>query len=136
MNFPTQMYIDGTLTDGSATREVANPATETAVAAVAVAGMGEVERALQAAKAAFPIWAAAPIAERQAWMRKLRDEVVANEDWLRSCVHYEMGKPWAQTEEDWDRLVASLDFYAEEIARLHDYGIADRAGTHTHRMVY
>ena len=40
MNFPTQMYIDGTLTDGSATREVANPATETAVAAVAVAGYG------------------------------------------------------------------------------------------------
>ena len=80
MNFPTQMYIDGTLTDGSARREVANPATETAVAAVAVAGMGDVERALQAAKAAFPIWAAAPIAERQAWMRKLRDEVVANED--------------------------------------------------------
>ena len=136
MNFPTQMYIDGTLTDGSARREVANPATETAVAAVAVTGMGDVERALQAAKAAFPIWAAAPIAERQAWMRKLRDEVVANEDWLRSCVHHEMGKPWAQTEEDWDRLVASLDFYAEEIARVHDYGIADRAGTHTHRMVY
>ena len=136
MNFPTQMYIDGTLTDGSAKREVANPATETAVAAVAVAGMGDVERALQAAKAAFPIWATAPIAERQAWMRKLRDEVVANEDWLRSCVHHEMGKPSAQTEEDWDRLVASLDFYAEEIARVHDYGIADRAGTHTHRMVY
>ncbi|MFV1800277.1 NAD-dependent succinate-semialdehyde dehydrogenase [Phaeobacter sp. Ay1a-4a] len=136
MNFPTQMYIDGTLTDGSATREVVNPATETAVAAVAVAGMDDVERALQAAKAAFPIWAAAPIAERQAWMRKLRDEVVANEDWLRSCVHHEMGKPWAQTEEDWDRLVASLEFYAEEIARLHDYGLADRAGTHSHRMVY
>ena len=58
----------------------------------------------KAAKAAFPIWAATPIAERQAWMRKLRDEVVANEDWLRSCVHHEMGKPWAQTEEDWDRL--------------------------------
>ena len=136
MNFPTQMYIDGMLTDSSATREVVNPATETAVAAVAVAGMDDVERALRAAKAAFPTWAAAPIAERQAWMRKLRDEVVANEDWLRSCVHHEMGKPWAQTEEDWDRLVASLDFYAEEIARLHDYGIADRAGTHTHLMVY
>ena len=69
-------------------------------------------------------------------MRKLRDEVVASEDWLRSCVHHEMGKPWAQTEEDWDRLVASLEFYAEEIARLHDYELADRAGTHTHHMVY
>ena len=92
------------------TQEVFNPATETLVATVATAGLEDAERALQAAKAAFPGWAATPIAERQAWMRKLRDEVIANEDWLRSCVHHEMGKPWAQTEEDWDRLVASLDY--------------------------
>ncbi|RLJ41234.1 succinate-semialdehyde dehydrogenase/glutarate-semialdehyde dehydrogenase [Litoreibacter meonggei] len=76
------------------------------------------------------------VAERQSWMYKLRDEVVANEVWLRTCVHHEMGKPWAQTEEDWDRVVASLNFYAEEIARFHDTGLVDRAGTHTHRMVY
>ncbi|MEM6658635.1 MAG: NAD-dependent succinate-semialdehyde dehydrogenase [Pseudomonadota bacterium] len=136
MEFPTQMYIDGALIDGSATRDVLNPATETLVATVAVAGADDAERALQSAKAAFPKWAGMPIAERQAWMRKLRDAVVEAEDWLRACVHHEMGKPWAQTEEDWDRLVASLVYYAEEIARLHDYNLTDRAGTHTHRMVY
>lgn len=136
MEFPTQMYIDGALTDGMCTQEVFNPATETLVATVATAVLDDAERALHAAKAAFPSWAATAISDRQTWMRKLRDEVIANEDWLRSCVHYEMGKPWAQTEEDWDRLVSSLDFYAEEIARLHDYGLTDRAGTHTHRMVY
>ena len=136
MEFPIQMYIDGALTDGARTQEVFNPATETLVATIATAGLEDAERALQAAKAAFPGWAATPIADRQAWMHKLRDEVIANEDWLRSCVHHEMGKPWAQTEEDWDRLVASLDYYAEEIARLHDYNLTDRAGTHTHRMVF
>jgi succinate-semialdehyde dehydrogenase / glutarate-semialdehyde dehydrogenase len=136
MKFPTQMYIDGALTDGSATRDVHNPATETLVATVAVAGADDAERALQAAKSAFPGWAETAISERQAWMRKLRDAVVEAEDWLRTCVHHEMGKPWAQTEEDWDRLVASLGYYAEEIARLHDYNLTDRAGTHTHRMVY
>lgn len=136
MNFPTQMYINGELSDGTAMREVFNPATETLVATVAVATAEDAEQALQAAKTAVPAWAATPIAERQGWMRRLRDEVIAHEDWLRTCVHHEMGKPWAQTEEDWDRLVASLDFYAEEIARLHDYGLADRAGTHSHRMVY
>ena len=136
MEFPIQMYIDGALTDGARTQEVFNPATETLVATIATAGLEDAERALQAAKAAFPGWAATPIADRQAWMHKLRDEVIANEDWLRSCVHHEMGKPWAQTEEEWDRLVASLDYYAEEIARLHDYNLTDRAGTHTHRMVF
>ena len=136
MTFPTQMYIDGKLTAGSGQKVVINPATEEEIATVSIAGFDDVDRALQSAKAAFPGWAATPIAERQAWMRKLRDEVIANEILLRDCVHHEMGKPWSQTEEDWDRLVASLDFYAEEIARIQDYGLADRAGTHQHRMVY
>ena len=136
MEFPTKMYINGALTGGASSIKVINPATETLVATVSTAGPDDVEHALQAAKAAFPVWAATSISERQAWMRKLRDAVIAHEDWLRTCVHHEMGKPWAQTEEDWDRLVASLDFYAEEIARLHDYSLTDRAGTHTHRMVY
>lgn len=136
MIFPTQMYIDGALTGGSGRKHVVNPATEEVIATVETAGMAEIERALHSAKAAFPAWAATPIADRQHWMRRLRDEVVANETFLRDCVHHEMGKPWAQTHEDWDRLVASLDFYAEEIARVQDYGLADRAGTHTHRMVH
>ena len=136
MEFPTKMYINGALTGGASSIKVLNPAPETLVATVSTAGPDDVEHALQAAKAAFPVWAATSISERQAWMRKLRDAVIAHEDWLRTCVHHEMGKPWAQTEEDWDRLVASLDFYAEEIARLHDYSLTDRAGTHTHRMVY
>ena len=136
MEFPTKMYINGALTGGASSIKVINPATETLVATVSTAGPDDVEHALQAAQAAFPVWAATSISERQAWMRKLRDAVIAHEDWLRTCVHHEMGKPWAQTEEDWDRLVASLDFYAEEIVRLHDYSLTDRAGTHTHRMVY
>ena len=136
MNFPTQMYIDGALTDGAAVKAVFNPATEAHVATVATAGMEDAERALLSAKAAFSKWSKTAIAERQKWMLRLRDEVVANEDFLRDCIHHEMGKPWEQTFEDYDRLKVSLEFYAEEIARFHDVGLVDRAGTHTHRMVY
>ncbi|MBX3582825.1 MAG: NAD-dependent succinate-semialdehyde dehydrogenase [Rhizobiaceae bacterium] len=136
MQFPTRMYIDGVLTDGPARKDVINPATEEVIASVEVAGMDEVERALMSARSAFPGWATTPIAQRQNWMRQLRDAVVEEQESLRNCVHYEMGKPWAQTHEDWDRLVASLDFYAEEIARLQDFSLPDRAGTHTHRMVH
>jgi len=134
MVFPAQIYIDGQLTDGSGRKEVLNPATEEPVATVTTARLDDVERALQAAKSAFPKWAATSIAERQIWMRRLRDEAIAQEKFLHDCVHKEMGKPWTQTHEDWDRPVASLEFYAEEIARVHDYGFPDRAGTHTHRM--
>ncbi len=136
MNFPTQMYIDGALSEGNGRKDVTNPATEEMIATVSTAGFDDVDRALQSAKAALPGWATTPIAKRQVWMRKLRDEVIANEDFLRDCVHHEMGKPWAQTHEDWDRLVVSLDFYAEEIARVQDYGLVDRAGSHAHRMVH
>ena len=136
MDFPTHLYIDGALAKGTGQRDIINPATEEVLVTVSTAGFDDVERALQAASAAFPAWAATSVATRQMWMRRLRDEVIANETFLRDCVHNEMGKPWAQTEEDWDRLVVSLDFYAEEIARISDYGITDRAGTHTHRMVH
>ncbi|WP_299892465.1 NAD-dependent succinate-semialdehyde dehydrogenase [uncultured Ruegeria sp.] len=136
MEFPTQIYIDGALTNGSGRKEVINPATEEHIATVTTAGFEDVERTLQAAKSAFPGWAATSITDRQMWMRRLRDEVIAHEEFLRECVHNEMGKPWAETHEDWDRLVVSLDFYAEEIARILDYGLIDRAGTHAHRMVY
>lgn len=136
MDFPTRMYIDGALTGGPGRKDVLNPATEQIIATVHTAGLEDVERALQSAKSAFPAWSSTAISERQNWMHKLRDEVVAHEEFLRDCVHHELGKPWAQTHEDWDRLVASLEFYAEEIARVQDVGLADRAGTHTHRMVH
>ncbi len=136
MKFPTKMYLDGELADGQGVVGVQNPATEEQIAFVAAAGPDDVQKALESARLAASSWGATSIAERQEWMRKLRDEVIANEEYIRLCVHHEMGKPWAQTFEDWDRLVVSLDFYAEEIARFHDFSLADRAGTHAHRMVY
>lgn len=136
MNFPDKMYIGGALVSGQGAVEVINPATETPVARVAAAGMADVEKALQAAKSAAPGWAVTPVAERQRWMLKLRDAVIANEDWLRSCIHHEMAKPWGGTQEDFDLLERSLKFYAEEIQRVHDETLRDLDGTHDHRIVF
>ena len=137
MDFPTRLYIDGALSEGSGRQDVFNPATEVRVATVHTAGFEDAQRALEAARDAFPRWSATPIAERQAWMRKLREEVVANEDFLRDCVTSGNGKaPGRKPLRTGTALVVSLDFYAEEIARIHDVGLADRAGTHTHRMVH
>lgn len=130
------MYLGGKLIDGEGTTEVMNPATSATVGTVATAGMNDVQRALQAAKEAFPSWSATPIGERQQWMLKLRDEVIANEEHLRDCIHHEMGKPWSSTQEDFDSLVNSLQFYSDEIVRIRDENLPDRAGTHTHRLVH
>lgn len=134
--YATQLYIDGQLLASDAKLAVINPATEQPVTSVSTATLEDAELALQAAKKAFPVWANTSIASRQSWMLKLRDAVIANEDHLRDCVHVELGKPWAQTEEDFLSLINSLAFYAEEISRLHNYSINDRAGTHVHQMQY
>lgn len=136
MKFPTKMYLNGDLINGQGELEVHNPANEELVATVAAAGMDDVQSALEAARDVFYYWSNTSIVERQGWMRKLHDEVIANEEYLRDCIHHELGKSWASTQEDFDSLKNSLEFYAEEIARFHDTGIVDRAGTHNHRMVY
>lgn len=136
MSFKTKMYIAGELVDGEGTAEIFNPANDELVALVPTAGMKDAQRALDAARDAFPTWSRTSMAERQAWMHKLRDAVIANEEHLRDCIHLEMGKPWASTQEDFDSLKNSLEFYADEISGVIDLPIADREGTHTHRLVH
>ena len=131
-----KMYIGGELVEGQARLDVVNPATEDCVATVAAAGLDDVDRALKAARAAAPGWAATPVAERQRWMLKLRGAVIANQEMLRECIHQEMGKPWGGTQEDFDLLERSLKFYAEEFQRVHDETLRDLDGTHEHRIVY
>ena len=134
--FEKKMYIAGEMSDGEGRVDVFNPATETCVASVPTAGIADADRALTAAKAAFRSWSRTSIAERQEWMRKLRDAVIDTEEHLRDCIHHEMGKPWGGTREDVDSLKNALAFYAEEIARVHDISLPDRAGTHSHRLVH
>lgn len=131
------MLINGELVPGSGSPlPVYNPATEDLEDTVATANLTDVQRALSAARAAFPGWASTPVMERQRWMQRLCEEVAAAEEDLRDDIHREMGKPWAQTQEDVDSLKKALSFYAEEIARVRDFGLVDRAGTHRHRMVH
>ena len=131
-----QMYLDGALVDGQGRLEVRNPATEEVVGTVTTAGLEDVQRALAAARDAFPGWASTPIAERQDWMLRLREEIIKEEDYLRDCIHQEMAKPWGGTLEDFESVRNSLKFYAEEISRVRDEALPDRAGTHEHRLVH
>ena len=134
MSYSKKMYIGGKLTDGKAAIDVINPANDLVAGTVAVAGPGDVDNALQAARDAFPIWSKTPLAERQAWMSKLRDEVIRHEEHLRDCIHQEMGKPWGATGEDFDSLKNALHYYSEEIMRVQDEILPDREGTHSHRL--
>lgn len=131
-----KMYIGGLLVDGESTTEVINPATEKVVGRVASAGLLDVEKALKAAQAAAPVWSKTTVAERARWMGKLRNAVIDNEDYLRKCIHLEMGKTWAGTQEDFDSLKDALQYYPEEMARIRPERLLDRKGSHHHELVH
>ena len=127
-------YINGELSESGNTITVVNPATEEPVANIAQASKSDALHALSSASIAFPAWSSTPVEERAAWMHKLRDEVVANEDHLRNCVHLEMGKPWAATKDDYQMLVDSLEYYARLIKDLEPEALHDNEGTHNHTL--
>ena len=64
------LLIDGKMVPGDQTMPVLNPATEEVLAQCPRASKDQLDKAVAAAKAAFPAWAATPIEER----RKLVDQ--------------------------------------------------------------
>lgn len=132
-----KLYIDGKLTEAAddQTYEVISPATETAIATIAWAQKQDTEQALLAAQKGFDLWSTMPLNERVQWIEKLRDKLLENSDLLRESIMYEMGKVWEGTAEDLTSITDSLKFYAEEIKKREDIPIADKEGTHTHRLV-
>lgn len=134
-NFNKPMHVNGRPLEGGGGRfEVVSPATEKPVGNVAWADAADARAALAAAEAAFDEWSGLPVGARTKWMLRLRDAVVGAEEHLRECVHLETGKTWEGTREDFDSLVNSLAFYAEEIARLRPEELVDREGTHSHLL--
>lgn len=130
------LYIDGEMCQGDEPpREVRSPASGSPIAQVAWASATDAERALEAAQRAFPWWSSVGIDERAQWMSKLRDAVIDAEVELREAVQLETGKTWEHSEEDYQMLVDSLQFYADAARDLTPEDLADREGTYDHQLV-
>ncbi len=95
MRRPGPLYIGGEWVDSSADRWVAvvNPATEAAIAEVPEGTAQDVARAVQAARQAFALWSATPVAERAAFLSALRDGMAARQAELAASITEEMGAP-------------------------------------------
>jgi succinate-semialdehyde dehydrogenase/glutarate-semialdehyde dehydrogenase len=132
-----QLYINGQLRDAAtgARHNVVCPATEEAVAEIAWASRDDALNALHAARDAFPSWSKTPLAARAQWMRTLRQAVIEREEDLRLAVMNEMGKPWEATAEDFQTVVDSLEWYAEEMRRNRDTVLPDVQGDFRHEVI-
>lgn len=91
-----KLLIGGKLVDGDQTMDVINPATEEVLAKCPRASEAQLNEAVQAAKAAFPGWAATPIEERRKKLVEIADAVKANADELARILTSEQGKPLDQ----------------------------------------
>lgn len=90
-----KLLINGKLTEGAASMDVLNPATEQVLATCPRASEAQLNEAVAAAKAAYPAWSATSIDERKAIVSKIADAIEANATELAQLLTSEQGKPLA-----------------------------------------
>jgi acyl-CoA reductase-like NAD-dependent aldehyde dehydrogenase len=88
-----QLLIAGKLVPGALQMPVINPATEELVAQSPRASEDQLNQAVQAAKQAFPEWAARPLSDRRQVVLKLGEAIGANVNELARILTLEQGKP-------------------------------------------
>ncbi|RMD42245.1 hypothetical protein DV735_g2917, partial [Chaetothyriales sp. CBS 134920] len=105
--------IDGKLVSTEHTRHGINPATGKPNPEVPIATKEDVDAALEAAKKAFPGWAATPIAERRKALVALADAVLAQKDEFIKLLIAEQGKPTFLANTELDGAINGLRKTAE-----------------------
>ncbi|HVI95098.1 MAG TPA: aldehyde dehydrogenase family protein, partial [Anaeromyxobacter sp.] len=95
MNVHTELYIDGAWVRaaGEGELEVRNPTTEELLGRVPAGNERDVDRAAVAAARAFEPWAATPLAERVAYLERLKAALQARADELARTIALEVGTP-------------------------------------------
>src|SRR3546814_2099994 len=93
-----QAYIDGAWVgaDSGRTFPVTNPADGSLIAEVPDMGRAEAKRAIAAAEAAWPAWAALTAKQRAAILRKWFDLMMQHQEDLAALMVLEQGKPLAE----------------------------------------
>ncbi|KVL01744.1 aldehyde dehydrogenase family protein [Burkholderia cepacia] len=123
-----QIYIDGEFVTphGDEWFDLHDPSTEQVIGQVRLGDAQDAERAIAAAKAAFPGWSRTTREERIAALERMRDAVVAREDDLMEAVVTEYGAPVER-----GRWMATYpaDAIRQAIAALQTFAFEEQAGS-------
>jgi len=119
--FRQQCYIDGEWVDaeGGGTHKVKNPATGEVIGTVPDIGAAETRRAIEAAHAALPAWAARTAKDRATILRRWNDLMLANADDLAKLMTAEQGKPLAEAKGEIAYAASFIEWFAEEGKRVY-----------------
>ena len=96
------LFINGQYVESKTEKytDAYNPSTGEVTAQVPCCTKDEVEAAVQAAKAAFPGWAATPVLKRAQILYRVRELILEHMDELTYLVAEENGKCWKEAEGD------------------------------------
>ncbi|MET4632882.1 NAD-dependent succinate-semialdehyde dehydrogenase [Kaistia defluvii] len=112
-----QCYVDGAWI-GEPSIEVTNPATGAVIGRVPRFGADETTQAVDAAAAAFKLWAAKTAKERSKLIRQWFERIRAHQDDLALILTSEQGKPLAEAKGEIEYANSYIEFYAEEAKRI------------------
>ena len=95
MDNARKFYINGVWVEPSTTDtlDVINPATEKAIASIAMGGTSDVDAAVAAAKAAFETFSQSSVEERIALLDKITELIGARSEEFANTISSEMGAP-------------------------------------------
>jgi acyl-CoA reductase-like NAD-dependent aldehyde dehydrogenase len=94
------LTIDGQPVTTASTLDVINPATGQVFARCPEAGLAELDRAVAAARGAFPAWRDLTFAARAERIRTFSDALKADQDTLARLLTLEQGKPIGQARDE------------------------------------
>jgi acyl-CoA reductase-like NAD-dependent aldehyde dehydrogenase len=91
-----KIFIDGSwvASGGTGTLEVTNAATEQVMGTVPDGVAADVDKAVAAAKAAFPGWSATSREERGKYLTRISEELAARTDEIATVISQEVGMPF------------------------------------------
>jgi succinate-semialdehyde dehydrogenase / glutarate-semialdehyde dehydrogenase len=113
-----QAYVNGAWIDSDATFEVTNPADGATLATVPNLGADDARKAIDAAHAAFPAWAAKTGKERAGILRKWYDLMIQHADDLAALMTAEQGKPVPEAKGEVMYGASFVEWFAEEAKRV------------------
>ncbi len=114
-----KLFIDGKWEGGSRVMTVIDKFTGECVATVPVADGEAVDRAIAAARAAFPSYSRLPAHKRHEILQKATQLFDARKDVLAALIAREAGKPLKYALAELNRSVETFRFSAEEAKRIH-----------------
>ncbi len=115
-----QMYLNGkwVLAEGGATFDVINPADQSVVAKVANGAAPEIQRAVEAAHAAFRGWSALAPKDRGRLLLGIQELMEQRRDELARLVTLENGKPFEEARKEVQFSLGYFGWFAEEARRM------------------